>query len=249
METLACHEEAFEIIVGGSGASPVLITCEHASNRLPDPWQWPEEDTWIRDLHWAWDIGADALTRGLAESLSATAVASRFTRLLIDANRSLDMKSLFRKETEGRAVHLNASITDEERSRRIEGYWRPYHHAIDQCIDTIRPSLVLAIHSYTPVFEGEVRDVEMGVLHSGQPELAGWWYQALDQATEMDVRIDEPYSGANGFMYSPDIHAAIADCPAIELEIRQDIVGDPTQRPELIRAIADVTRRFLARGR
>lgn len=234
-------QEAFEIIVPGDGSSRVLLTCEHASNRLPAPWTWPEGDRRLIEQHWAIDIGADAFTRDLADALNGVGVVARFTRLLVDPNRPLDSPTLFRTEADGLPVSLNTGLSEADRIRRIEGYYRPYHAAIDRCIEAIRPTLVLAIHSFTPVFEGKPRSVEIGVLHSEQLALAQEWRHSL-AGSGMDVRVDEPYSGGAGFMYSPYYHALLADCPAIELEFRQDILGDPARRPELVHWVQQALR-------
>ena len=52
----------------------MLITCEHASNHVPGPFDWPEEDDWLRETHWAFDLGAAKLSRAIAEHLGAVAV-------------------------------------------------------------------------------------------------------------------------------------------------------------------------------
>ena len=92
---LGRQDEAVEIYVGGAGDAGVVLTCEHASNRLPEPWKWSERDQRLIDDHWAWDIGAADFSRELADRLGAVAVLARFTRLLVDANRPLDSDTLF----------------------------------------------------------------------------------------------------------------------------------------------------------
>ena len=101
--------EAFEIVRGGDRA-PLLLTCEHASERLPEPWRWPERDLRLVGTHWAFDLGAADLTRELAARTSCVGVLSRFSRLLVDANRGEDEPSIFRDRAEGAPVALNETV-------------------------------------------------------------------------------------------------------------------------------------------
>ncbi len=231
------RDEAYEIVVGGpDGRAPVVLTCEHATNRLPAAWSWTEADERLIDMHWAWDIGAADFTREVCGELGASGVLSRFSRLLVDANRPLDAPDLFREVCDGRVVGLNRELSWTDRHTRLEDYYQPYHDAIDLVLREVQPKLLLAIHSFTPVYEGQQREVELGVLHFDQPELAERWRDLL-ASTGMDVRVDEPYTGGDGFMYSPWLHSHRQGCPAIELELRQDIVGDPRRRPALVELI------------
>ncbi len=239
--------DAYEIVVGETSPEPVLITCEHASNRLPEPWNWSAADERLRGMHWAYDIGAAEITRAVTEELRGVGVLSRFSRLLIDANRDLDMDNVFREMADGRAVDLNTGLTDQEKNRRIETYWRPFHDKLDQVCEELKPKFLLSIHSYTPLYEGNPRAVEMGVLHNDKwPDLAQKWNDFLAAESGMDVRINEPYTGIGGFMYSAHVHAERANCHTIEMEIRQDIAGDPAQRPRIVALLKDAVLHSLA---
>ncbi len=224
---------AYEIFVGTGGEAPLLITCEHASNRLPEPWQWHPQDQRLVDTHWAWDPGAADVVRELADEVGAAAVLARFTRLLVDPNRPLDASDLFRELCDDQPVALNLDITESDRHRRLSLYYEPYHDAIDTVIAERRPDFLLAIHSFTPLYEGHNRSVEIGVLHCDQPELASRWRDLLAESG-MDVRVNEPYSGGDGFMYSPWRHASNAGCPGLELELRQDLLAHNDRRAELV---------------
>jgi len=76
-----------ELVEKRSARCPIILTCEHASERMPEPFRFPEEDAWLVGTHWAYDLGAADLTRELADAIGAAAVLSRFSRLLIDPNR------------------------------------------------------------------------------------------------------------------------------------------------------------------
>jgi hypothetical protein len=39
----------------------LLLTCEHASQLMPSPWRWPDEDRRLLNTHWALDMGSEGL--------------------------------------------------------------------------------------------------------------------------------------------------------------------------------------------
>ncbi len=217
----------------------VLVTCEHATQRVPEGYAWPAQDDWLRDTHWAFDLGAEALARGAAEALGAGLVMSRFSRLFIDPNRPEDSPTLFRDTAEGRPVALNSThLDDAGRARRIEGLLRPYHAAVDAAVAECRAEILLSMHSFTPVYEGEVRALEIGVLFTEDEALAARVADAL--SARWRTALNEPYSGHDGLMYAVDRHARAHGRRAVELEVRQDLAVDPGFQAELVPVLASV---------
>ena len=235
LANLAEETDAYEVVASkNAGRPPVVYTCEHASNALPESWNWHPEDGWITTTHWAWDIGAALVTRRLVQRCGGVGVLAKFSRLLIDANRHQSAEGLFRTEAEGRILTLNQHLSEGERQRRVEEYYLPYHEAVDRCIRATPDAPVIAIHSFTPVYEGEQRGMELGVLFDHSDDLAHAIATALrDQG--FVVAMNEPYSGKNGMMYSAYRHAHDHGREALEFEIRQDLL----QSPEACEAIAD----------
>ena len=239
--------ESYATFTPPGSTLPCLITCEHASNRLPAPWTWSENDLRLKEMHWAWDLGAEAFSRELSTELGCTGIVTRFTRLLIDANRALDQENLFREVADGRSVELNTRLRESDKTHRIETYWRPYHEAIEGLMDQQPIDFLLSIHSFTPLYEGNPRSVEMGVLHDGScTELARYWHDRLETLSGMDVRLNEPYTGIGGYMYAASRHAERGNCATIEMEFRQDILENPEERARLIPMFAQVVRETLA---
>jgi predicted N-formylglutamate amidohydrolase len=237
--------EAYEELLGAPDA-PLVLSCEHASARLPEPWSWHEDDLWLRGTHWSYDLGARALTLELAAALSASAVLSRFTRLLVDPNRELDRSDLFRRVAEGRSIELNRGIDGDERARRIQGYYEPFHAALDQALARSRAPLLLSIHSFTPDYEGQVREVEFGVLFNREERHARALAQAL-RAEFAGVAENEPWSGKQGLIFSAESHAERFGRVALELEVRQDRLGDVRYRARLVPALCAFVERTFTR--
>jgi len=228
--------DAVEVIVGGAGKSPVLLSCEHASNRLPDGWAWPEADHWIRDTHWAWDPGAEDITRRVCGEIGAIGVLARFSRLLIDANRDHSSDTLFRDVAEGGPVHLNVDIDAADRDARIERYWTPYHETLDACLGEVQGNTLLSMHSFTPEYEGHKRELEIGVLFDDDEEPAVKLMESF-AAHGFKVALNEPYSGRHGMMFSAYRHAAKHHRFALEIELRNDLATDPKHQRRITQAI------------
>ncbi len=229
-------DEAFEVVYAGDG--PVLLTCEHASLRLPEGWSWPELDRWLVGTHWSYDLGIADFTLELASALRCPAVLARFSRLLCDANREEMDPSLFRDSAEGRLVHLNATLDAEERERRLAAYHRPYHAAVSQVAREVPGKLVFSMHSFTPIYEGNPREVEIGVLFDTEDALATDFALSLVDRG-FPTWLNEPYSGKEGLIYAATRHAADHGRRALELEIRQDLLEDPTWRSRAVVAVAE----------
>jgi predicted N-formylglutamate amidohydrolase len=219
-----------------------VVTCEHASERLPDGWQWPETDARLVGTHWAYDLGAAELARELAAALGSVCVLAGFSRLLADPNRPEDSPDLFRQQADGRTVGLNAEIDAHERSRRLIP-WRAYHEAVDREVGAARAPIVFSMHTFTPLYEGTPRTVEIGVLFDEEEALAMALREALVTAG-FDVAMNEPYSGKLGLMYSVDRHARRHGRRPIELEVRQDLAVSPEMRRRIVLATAPAVRAF-----
>lgn len=230
-------EEAVEV-VRGSASAPVFISCEHASERLPEPFTWPQEDLRLVGTHWAYDLGARELSLELAEALDASAVLSRFSRLLADPNRAEDHPDVFRAIAEGEPVVLNRAISPTEREHRLSHYHRPYHAALDEELGRVKAHVLFAVHTFTPLYEGRVRTVELGVLYNREEREAERLGEYL-RAHFSGVAYNEPWSGKEGLMFSCEQHAERHGRIALELEVRQDLAVDALYRARLVRALAD----------
>ncbi len=235
MSRAAGPDDAVEVIEP-SASVPFVITCEHGGARLPLPWAWPSEDAWITTTHWAYDLGAADLARELAAHTGAGAVIAGFSRLLVDPNRPLDSDGLCRRRAEGREVALNRDIDAVDREARV-AYWRTYHDAVEAMLDRNDAPYVLAIHSFTPLYEGEPRQLELGVLFDRAADEGRRLAEDL-AGLSLETRLNEPYSGKLGLIYSAERHAQAHDRVALEIELRQDHAVDPSMRARLVEALA-----------
>ncbi len=226
----------------------VLLTCEHATNRLPRGIAASRPEREILASHWGWDIGAWDLTRELSRRLGATAVGGRWSRLLIDLNRAVSEPTLVRQVAGGVALAWNRRLGPAEVERRVLTHHAPYHAEVERRIVShlvrgARP-LILAIHSFAPELSGERRRFEIGVLFGRHSRLARVLGRGLAD-TGLRVRYNEPYSGLRGMMYSAETHGTRHDLPCLELEVNQGLFEERTAAARLGRAIARVLSRTL----
>ncbi|HMY57161.1 MAG TPA: N-formylglutamate amidohydrolase [Pseudomonadota bacterium] len=229
--------DAYECL-SGDADSPLLLTCEHASQRFPSGYALQARDNRLVDTHWAFDLGARELTHELASALSATAVLANFSRLLIDPNREEHHPDLLRTTADGEAILLNQNVTASDRLHRTVSYYRPYHEAVDAALARSNASVLLSIHTFTPIYEGQPRTVELGVLFDRDESQAESLLSSL-RAVFPHVAANQPWSGKLGLIYSAESHAHRFGRTALELEVRQDRAQDPSYRQRLIAVLCD----------
>lgn len=221
--------EAFEII-GAERSSPWLVTCDHASNRVPDEIGGGSLGLAHSEMqrHIAYDIGAAGVTRHLADLLGAPAILSRFSRLVIDPNRGEDDPTLIMKLYDGTIVPGNRHIDEAERTRRLHAYHRPYHAAYAALAARRADTIVVAVHSFTPRLNRRTsRPWHIGILHAGWDErLSRPLLDLLGAEPDLCVGDNEPYAG-----HLPgdaiDRHALIPGRPNALIELRHDLITAP----------------------
>jgi predicted N-formylglutamate amidohydrolase len=242
-DSRAVHS-AFETCGEPAAGGPFLFTCEHATNELPE-WEPEPEERALLAAHWGWDIGAADLTRALAELTRSCAVLARFSRLVCDPNRDPAEPSFVVEAVEGRRLAWNRGLDAAERRRRRQRYFDPYHEAIDRALRSRRavPGEVrlCAVHSFTPVYLGQSRPMEVGVLFDAFDEHA-WRLEGALAAEGFAAMLNAPYSGFDGLIYSARRHGRAHGLVYLELEVRQDLIDTR----EKARAVAARIARALA---
>jgi predicted N-formylglutamate amidohydrolase len=221
-------ENAYEII-GAERDSPWVVTCDHASNRVPAEIGGGSLGLCDAEMgrHIAYDIGAAGVSRHLAELLGAPAILSRFSRLVIDPNRGEDDPTLIMRLYDGTIVPGNRHLDEAERSRRLDTYHRPYHAAYAKLAARRADTIIVAIHSFTPRLNGRApRPWHVGILHAGWDQrLSRPLLDLLRAEPDLCVGENQPYAG-----HLPgdavDRHALIPGRPNALIEVRQDLIAD-----------------------
>ncbi len=214
---------AFEMVNADGDGSAVLV-CDHASNRIPRRLGTLGLDADQLSDHIAWDPGAAEVARRLALQLDAPLVLSGYSRLVIDCNRPLGSTESIAEHSAGVPVPGNIGLSPEARVNRIAALYRPYHDAIARLLDgrAQRPSLLLSIHSFTPVLNGRGRPWHIGVSHWRDPRLTELMLGALALDGALNVGTNEPYAIEDDIDYTIPVHAEGRGLPGIMVEMRQD---------------------------
>ncbi len=220
--------EAYHIL-GEERRSRWLVTCDHASNHVPDWVSGGDLGLPASDMarHIAWDVGAAGLTEALAERLDAPAILSKFSRLVIDPNRGEDDPTLLMKLYDGSIIPGNRHAGPEETKERLVRLHRPYHEAYEALASRRDDTVIVAIHSYTAQLRGRpFRPWQAAILHSHlDSRFANPLIARLREEAELTVGDNEPYSG-----HLPgdsiDRHALTKGRPNVLIEVRNDLIED-----------------------
>jgi len=216
------------ILFGADRASRWLVTCDHATNRVPPEIGGGSLGIDAADMarHIAYDVGAAGVALRLAERLGCPAVLSNFSRLVIDPNRGEDDPTLVMRLYDGTVIPANRAVDRAEIERRLEAYYRPYHAAIAGLMAERESPLLVSVHSFTTQFRGRPpRPWHVSVLHTADTRLAGPLLAELRRLPGLVVGANEPYTGElEGD--SIDRHATRPGHPNALIEVRNDLIAD-----------------------
>jgi predicted N-formylglutamate amidohydrolase len=219
----------FELIEGDRAKGLVLLG-DHAGRAVPDGYGMLGLPAAEFERHIAYDIGVEPLLRRLAEMTGAPAVMARFSRLLIDVNRGEDDPTMIRQLYDGTVIKANYPMRAEEKERRLENYYRPYHDAVGSLVASVAEAsgtapFVFSLHSYTPAMQGRPRPWHAGVLWDLDDRAPKPLIEMLARDRDILVGDNEPYDGAlrGDTMYK---HAIVNGFAHALLEVRQDLIAD-----------------------
>lgn len=215
----------------GGGRSPFLLLGDHAGNAIPAALRDLGLDERERSRHIAWDIGVRALGERLAERLDAPFIHQPYSRLVVDCNRAPGSPQSIVAVSDGTAIPGNEELDPAAVEARIAAVHRPYHEAIAAEIDRRRAAgrttILVALHSFTPVMAGFERPWGAGLLHDkGETAFSLRLLEELRRVPGLDVGDNEPYR-MDEVDYTIPRHAWPAGLAYAELEVRQDHLSTP----------------------
>ncbi len=225
---LAADEPAPAERIRTDAGSALVLTCDHASRRVPralgDLGLKPEHF----DRHIAYDIGAEAVTRILSENLDATAVLAGYSRLVVDLNRPPGHPTSMPDVSDETLIPANQNLSPAQVIGRLEAIFEPYHRLVRQTMTDVwlhhRPPVLFSVHSFSPRFGGSPRPWDVGILWNHDPRLAKPLIKALHDRG-LDVGDNLPYSGRD-LAYTIDSHGGACGLANCVIEINQDQVAD-----------------------
>lgn len=226
------QENAVEV-VNRTGRSPVLLLCEHASNHIPARYNGlglrPEDSL----SHAAWDPGARAVALHLSKALDATLVAGQVSRLVYDCNRPPHAPSAMPEKSELIDVPGNTGLSAEQRQERVDTVYAPFCQAIDDVLKTRKSAgvqtVLVTMHSFTRVYHGAERAVEIGILHDDNSRLADAMLAAAPALPHRKIERNEPYGPNDGVTHSLQRHGQAHGFDNVMIEIRNDLLTTPAE--------------------
>ena len=228
--------------------SPFFLTADHAGKLLPRRLGDLGLDARERERHIAWDIGIAGVSSLLARQLDAFLILQTYSRLAIDCNRSPEADTSIVTMSELTAIPGNQHLGPADRELRVSEIFTPYHDRIVAELDRRHhlrlPTVLIAMHSYTPVFKGTARPWHVGVLYNRDRRFADIVLDLLQAEGDLVVGDNEPYSVSDDSDYTVPVHGERRGLAHVELEIRQDLIADARGQ----KAWADRLSRLLPRA-
>lgn len=233
-------------VVNADGQSNVVLVCDHASHRVPRRLgTLGLGESRLRE-HIGWDPGAAAVARHLSSELDAPLVLSGYSRLVIDCNRPLGSVQSIVEESDGVTIAGNLGLAPDERAVRVSALFYPYHDAIARVLDhrRRRPTVLLSIHSFTPVLAGHARPWHVGISSRRERRLASLLVAELRARRDaLTVGDNEPYAIDDELDYTIPVHAEARGLPSALIEVRQDGIAKPAGARAWAGQLAEAVRR------
>lgn len=249
----AAHEAHIDAVkvVNPEGRGPFVLFCDHASNFIPPAYGDLGLPAELREEHIAWDPGALPVALHLSKLLDAPLVAGAVSRLVLDVNRSEESPTLIPEVSEFGPVPGNAGMDAAERERRLKTVHAPFHAACAAVMAARGGQGVIgvAVHTFTPVFKGESRPWQIGILFDRDREVGDHLISGLGREGGLTVGENQPYGPWDGVYWTLDRHVQASGLPSVMIEIRNDEVRTEECQRAWAQRLANLLLSFGQEGR
>jgi predicted N-formylglutamate amidohydrolase len=227
-----------------AGRSPFLFTCDHYGRLIPKALG----DLGLKEgeltRHVAWDIGIASVAEALSHLLDAHLIVQRYSRLVIDCNRPPDVASSIPRISEATTIPGNEGLSSETAAIRKREIFDPYHRRIEAIIDRRlhdrTPTVLVALHSFTPVYAGIARPWHIGTLYHRDTRLPPLLLKHLRSEGDLVVGDNEPYAVSDETDYTIPVHGEARGLVNTGIEIRQDLISDQAGQQQWAERLARV---------
>ena len=227
-----------------SGSSPFLLTSDHYGRAIPrrlGDLGLPESEM---TRHIAWDVGIAGIAQALSKHLDAHLIAQRYSRLVIDCNRPPQAPSSIPRISESTVIPGNEGLTRDAAEARRRQVFDPYHRRIREVIDNRLhngiPTVLVSLHSFTPVYAGITRPWHVGTLYQRDTRLPRLLLKGLRAAGDLVVGDNEPYAVSDETDYTIPVHGEARGLMNTGIEIRQDLIADEAGEREWADRLANI---------
>jgi predicted N-formylglutamate amidohydrolase len=225
---LAVDEPPAFTVDNENGTSPFLIVADHAGKQMPQRLGQLGLSNAECDRHIAWDIGVGAVCCLIGKALDAIVIRQNYSRLVIDCNRTPWTEMSILGVSESTRVPGNIGLSERHKLARVREIFQPYHDRIaselDRRREAGRPTALISVHSFTPVFQAVARLWHVGVLYNRDPRFAHILMELLHREEGLVIGDNEPYSVTDTSDHTIPVHGEQRDLHHVALEIRQDLV-------------------------
>jgi predicted N-formylglutamate amidohydrolase len=213
-----------------AGDGSFMIVCEHASKSIPASYAGLGLDEAALESHIAWDPGALAVAETMSSQLDSPLIAQRFSRLLYDCNRPPSSEAAVPALSEVYPIPGNTGLSAADRQARVDRFYTPFLEtlaaSLDQRINAGFAPVIVTVHSFTPVYKGNRRAVELGILHDTDSRLADALLEATKDRAGLVIHRNEPYGAADGVTHTLIEHGISRGLLNVMIEIRNDLIAD-----------------------
>lgn len=202
----------------------LIFSSEHYTNNIPTRFKKLfQNQKEILTTHRAWDLGSSSILDHLEKSFGEIIFKAEVSRLLVDLNRSLGHKNLYSEFTK--------ILPKAERLALLDEYYFPYRESFEKTINQMKgtnqhPIIHIAIHSFTPRWDGVLRNADIGLLydpsHSLERDFCLKWKEKINHLfPKYKVRSNYPYHGRSNSFPTELRRKYKKNYLGIELEINQ----------------------------
>ncbi|WP_310621206.1 N-formylglutamate amidohydrolase [Flexibacterium corallicola] len=230
------------------GSSSFVLICEHASKFIPAEFKGLGLESEARVSHVAWDPGALAVAQHMSWLLDAPLIAQEVSRLVYDCNRPPHDPTAMPEKSEIYQIPGNATLSEAQRAERVTRFYEPFRHRLASLIcergECEKPPVLLTIHSYTPIYNGKSRAVEVGILHDDDTRLADALLSCL-QGCSFNVQRNAPYGPEDGVTHTLKEHGLKNGLLNVMVELRNDLIATPEQQGQMAELLSKALHKAL----
>src|ERR1700716_2176861 len=233
-----------------AGGSPFLLTCDHYGRLIPQSLGDLGMPAGELTRHIAWDIGIAGVAEALSKQLGAHLIAQRYSRLVIDCNRPPDAPGSIPRISEATTIPANEALGRDAGELRRHAIFGPYHRRIAEIIDArLRedvPTVLVSLHSFTPVYAGIARPWHIGTLYHRDMRLPPLLLKLLRAEPGLVVGDNEPYAVSDATDYTIPVHGEARGLMNSGIEIRLDLIAEPAGQAQWAERLARIFREIEA---
>ncbi len=233
-------------IINGHSDHPLLLICEHAGQGIPKRLGDLGISRSALDDHIGWDIGAEAVTRAMAQAVGAPAVIQRYSRLVIDCNRPNDASDAMPQMSDGVEIPGNLNLDAAARAARVDEIFNPFQNEVAHFYEKFERRIVLSIHSFTPLMGGVSRPWEIGFLFRKDTQTSTHLHRSLKETNpELTIGMNDPYQIDEASDWFVLHHGEARGIPHSLIEIRNDQIRSAEGQAHWASILVNAVNRYL----